>query len=44
MTVDKSTIDNYPINNIESIEILKGPETTIFGSKEGNGVVALFIV
>ena len=39
---DISTISNTPVNDIETVEILKGAEAAIFGSRGGGGVMAFY--
>lgn len=39
---DISTISNIPVNDIETVEILKGAEAAIFGSRGGGGVMAVY--
>ena len=39
---DISTISNVPVNDISTVEILKGAEAAIFGSRAGGGVLAVY--
>lgn len=41
MPVDKSLVTNLNIYDVESIDVLKGPSAAIFGSRGGNGVIAV---
>ena len=41
--VDKYAVDDLPPNDVERVEILKsGANTAIYGSRGGNGVIAVF--
>ncbi|MCF0071790.1 TonB-dependent receptor plug domain-containing protein [Dyadobacter sp. CY261] len=41
MPVDKSLIASLNVYDVESIDVLKGPSAAIFGSRGGNGVIAV---
>ena len=40
--VDVSALANYPASEVETIEVLKGGAAAIFGSRGGNGVIAVY--
>lgn len=40
--VDQSAALSIPVSDIDRIEILKGPEAAIYGSRGGNGVIVIF--
>jgi TonB-dependent SusC/RagA subfamily outer membrane receptor len=40
--MDASSVPNLNPGDIETIEILKGPETSIYGSRGANGVIAFY--
>lgn len=42
MPVDSNTIGMIPPQFIHHIDVLKGPETAIYGSRGANGVIAIF--
>lgn len=42
MPVDAGLVQTIPVDNIEFIDVLKGPETAIFGSRGAGGAVALY--
>ena len=39
---DASIVNSIPVTDVESVEILKGPSAAIYGSRGGNGVIAIF--
>jgi hypothetical protein len=39
---DRYTIESIPIQDIDFIDVLKGPRTVIYGLAAGNGVVAVY--
>jgi TonB-dependent SusC/RagA subfamily outer membrane receptor len=39
---DVNTVLSIPVEDIERIEILKGPSCAIYGSRGGNGVIAIY--
>jgi TonB-dependent SusC/RagA subfamily outer membrane receptor len=41
MPVDKDMVLNMNVNDVESIDVLKGPGAAIFGSRGGNGVISI---
>jgi TonB-dependent SusC/RagA subfamily outer membrane receptor len=41
MTVDKAMITNLNINDVETIDVLKGGSAAIYGSRGGNGVISV---
>jgi TonB-dependent SusC/RagA subfamily outer membrane receptor len=41
MPVDKDLIINLNVNDVESIDVLKGASAAIFGSRGGNGVISI---
>ncbi|NIJ50862.1 TonB-dependent receptor plug domain-containing protein [Dyadobacter arcticus] len=41
MPVDKDFITSLNVNDIESVDVLKGPGAAIFGSRGGNGVISV---
>ncbi|MEZ4905158.1 MAG: TonB-dependent receptor plug domain-containing protein [Spirosomataceae bacterium] len=41
MTVDKSAIMTVSVNDVEAVDILKGPTAAIYGSRGGGGVIAV---
>lgn len=41
MQVDMQSILTISVNDVEQIDVLKGPEAAIFGSRGGNGVIAV---
>jgi TonB-dependent SusC/RagA subfamily outer membrane receptor len=42
ITVDKSMIVNMNVHDVASIDVLKGGSAAIYGSRGGNGVIAIF--
>ncbi|MFO7370447.1 MAG: TonB-dependent receptor plug domain-containing protein [Bacteroidales bacterium] len=40
--MDVSTIQSIPVEDIDRVEILKGPSAAIYGSRGANGVVAVY--
>jgi TonB-dependent SusC/RagA subfamily outer membrane receptor len=42
MPGDKDMITSISVNDIESIDILKGPSAAIYGSRGGRGVIAVY--
>jgi TonB-dependent SusC/RagA subfamily outer membrane receptor len=42
MPVDKAMITSLNVNDLESIDVLKGASAAIFGSRGGNGVIAIY--
>jgi TonB-dependent SusC/RagA subfamily outer membrane receptor len=42
MPVEKDLITTLNVNDIESIDVLKGASAAIFGSRGGNGVIAVY--
>ncbi|HEV7378905.1 MAG TPA: TonB-dependent receptor plug domain-containing protein [Dyadobacter sp.] len=42
MPVEKDFITSIAINDVESIDVLKGPSAAIYGSRGGNGVIAIY--
>lgn len=42
MPTDKSMIINLNVNDIETVDVLKGASASIFGARGGNGVIAIF--
>lgn len=42
MPVDSFTVISIPPSMIHHVDVLKGPETAIYGSRGANGVIALF--
>lgn len=42
MTGDKNLITSVNVNDVESIDVLKGASAAIYGSRGGNGVIAVF--
>lgn len=41
MTVSKETIMSLSVNDVEAVDILKGPAAAIYGSRGGGGVIAV---
>ncbi|WP_035333718.1 TonB-dependent receptor plug domain-containing protein [Dyadobacter crusticola] len=41
MPVDKDFISSLNVNDVESIDVLKGPSAAIFGMNGGNGVISV---
>ncbi|MBW3130771.1 TonB-dependent receptor plug domain-containing protein [Hymenobacter profundi] len=39
---DASIVNSIPVQDVESVEILKGASAAIYGSRGGNGVIAIF--
>lgn len=42
MPVEKDMLTSININDVESIDVLKGPSAAIYGSRGGNGVIAVY--
>ncbi|WP_221394898.1 TonB-dependent receptor plug domain-containing protein [Dyadobacter sp. NIV53] len=42
MTGDKNMITSVNVNDVESIDVLKGASAAIYGSRGGNGVIAVY--
>ena len=42
MPVSKDAILSIPVNQVDFIDVLKGPRTTIFGSAGSHGVIAVY--
>lgn len=42
MVGDKSLITSVNVNDVESIDVLKGASAAIYGSRGGNGVIAVY--
>ncbi|HTJ49739.1 MAG TPA: TonB-dependent receptor plug domain-containing protein [Cyclobacteriaceae bacterium] len=42
MQVDYTMISNIPVNDVESIDVLKGASASIYGGRGGNGVIAIY--
>ncbi len=42
MEVDIDVITNYPIENIEFVDVLKGPRAAVYGSNGANGVILVY--
>ena len=42
MPVEKDVITSINVNDIESIDVLKGASAAIYGSRGGNGVIAVY--
>ena len=42
MPVDKDMITSINVNDVESIDVLKGASAAIYGSRGGNGVIAVY--
>ncbi|HEX8427713.1 TonB-dependent receptor plug domain-containing protein [Hymenobacter sp.] len=40
--VDATVINTIAVNDVESVEVLKGPSAAIYGSRGGGGVIAIF--
>jgi TonB-dependent SusC/RagA subfamily outer membrane receptor len=40
--MDANSITSIPLEDIERVEILKGPKTAIYGSRGANGVIAVY--
>ncbi|SMB95491.1 TonB-dependent receptor plug [Hymenobacter roseosalivarius DSM 11622] len=40
--VDIDAINTIPVIDVETVEVLKGPSAAIYGSRGGNGVIAIF--
>lgn len=41
-TKDITTIRSVPIENIDRVEVLKGPSTAVYGIRGANGVIAIY--
>ncbi|UOR05170.1 TonB-dependent receptor plug domain-containing protein [Hymenobacter aerilatus] len=39
---DASIVNSLPVQDVESVEVLKGPSAAIYGSRGGAGVIAIF--
>ncbi len=39
---DVSAVTSIPIEDIERVEVLKGPSTSVYGARGANGVIAVF--
>jgi TonB-dependent SusC/RagA subfamily outer membrane receptor len=42
MPVEKDMLTSINVNDVESIDVLKGPSAAIYGSRGGNGVIAVY--